>query len=148
MNDPVSKSSLQPFERYRGIKMLIRFKAIFLLVLGIAFLSACATQSGGGKGGSCNANGGSAWDCVTPLTNEGSCSTGGFESVVSNFHNSKSVIVKIETSQRPVAVGSIYPKRDTYNLKPGESKTVGCSRGQLGQRWLYYHEVVEARFGQ
>ncbi len=138
--------------------MLTRLKAVFFLVLGVAFLSACATQTGGGaevggavvggKGGSCTANGGSAWDCVTPLTTSGSCSTGGSESEVINAHNSKSVIVKIETSQRPVAVGSIYPKRDTYNLKPGESKVVGCSRGPLGQRWLYYFDVVEARFGQ
>ncbi len=134
---------------------------LFLLILlaGFVFYGCAETQGtvqgdlGGGvmgQGGSsnnaCNASGAPAWKCVTPLEAGGGCNTGGVESVIMNDHQAKTIVAKVRTTMRPDAVGSKYPRTDAYTLKPGESKVVGCSRGTIGGRWLFYFDVTSSKF--
>ena len=131
----------------------------FMLILLVA-LSACATDGavtpgydvgGGGvqsdkaTGNTCGASGAPAWSCAS-LSSGGGCYAGGYEQVVSNDHKTRTVTAKVLVEQRPVAVGSNYPKTESHTLKPGESKVIGCSRGDVGGRFLFFFNITSAKY--
>ena len=122
-----------------------------LLVFSLAACATTGTSTGGGSAVKAETNpsceGGSALACVRTLETGDGCFSGGVESHVVNDSSSKTVSVKVATTMRPNAVGGKYPRTDTYELKPGESKYVGCSRsGEMAGRWLFYFNVTSAKF--
>lgn len=116
------------------------FKIIFPIFLTVV-LSSCASVD--------TSSSGSALSYVKPLINNGSCGNGkGLYNKVKNSHDSKVVVVTIETDVSPDP-NNWYPSQRNFNLKPAQLRILGCSivdEGAGKEDSLVSHRIVKARF--
>ena len=116
------------------------FKIISPIFLVVAF-SSCASVD--------TSSTGDALSFVKPLIKNGSCGNGkGLYNKVKNSHDSKIVVVTIETDISPDP-NSWYPSQRDFNLKPNQLRILGCSivdEGAGKADSLVSHRIVNARF--
>jgi hypothetical protein len=118
----------------------VGFKTIFFIFLMILF-SSCASVDTSSMGNTLS--------YVKPLIKNGSCSNGkGLYSKIKNSHDSKVVIVTIETDVSPDP-NNWYPSQRDFHLKPGQLRILGCSTVDEGAGKadsLVSHRIINARF--
>jgi hypothetical protein len=116
------------------------FKIIFSIFLVIAF-SSCASVD--------TSSTGEALSYVKPLIKKGSCGNGkGLYNKIKNSHDSKVVVVTIETDMTPDP-NNWYPSQRDFNLKPNQLRILGCSvvdEGAGKADSLVSHRIVNTRF--
>ena len=116
------------------------FKIISPIFLVVAF-SSCASVD--------TSSSGNALSYVKPLIKNGSCGNGkGLYNKIKNSHDSKIVVVSIETDMSPDP-NSWYPSQRDFNLKPNQLRILGCSivdEGAGKADSLVSHRIVSARF--
>jgi hypothetical protein len=116
------------------------FKIISPIFLVVAF-SSCASVD--------TSSSGNALSYVKPLIKNGSCGNGkGLYNKIKNSHDSKIVVVTIETDMSPDP-NDWYPSQRDFNLKPNQLRILGCSivdEGAGKTDSLVSHRIVNARF--
>ena len=116
------------------------FKIISPIFLVVAF-SSCASVD--------TSSSGNALSYVKPLIKKGSCGNGkGLYNKIKNSHDSKIVVVTIETDMSPDP-NDWYPSQRDFNLKPNQLRILGCSivdEGAGKTDSLVSHRIVNARF--
>lgn len=92
---------------------------------------------------------GNALTYVEPLIQNGVCGNGkGLYNKVKNSHDSKNVVVTIETDMSPDP-NNWYPSQRDFNLKPRQIRILGCSivdEGSNKKDSHVFHKIVNARF--
>ena len=125
---------------YRANLTKSGIKIIFSIFLVVAF-SSCASVD--------TSSTGDALSFVKPLIKNGSCGNGkGLYNKIKNSHDSKIVVVTIETDISPDP-NSWYPSQRDFNLKPNQLRILGCSivdEGAGKADSLVSHRIVSARF--
>ncbi len=116
------------------------FRIISPIFLAVVF-SSCASVD--------TSSSGTALSYVKPLIKNGPCGNGkGLYNKVKNSHDSKIVVVTIETDMSPDP-NNWYPSQRDFNLKPDQLRILGCSIVDEGSRKVdsrVSHRIVNARF--
>ncbi len=114
---------------------------IFLSIFLVIALSSCASVD--------TSSSESALSYVNPLMKSGSCGNGkGLYNKIKNSHETKIVVVTIETDMSPDP-NNWYPSQRNFNLKPNQLRILGCSivdegAGKADSR--VSHKIINARF--
>ena len=129
---------------YRANLTKSGIKIIFSIFLVVA-LSSCASVDTS----SSTSSSGNALSYVKPLIKNGPCGNGkGLYNKIKNSHDSKIVVVTIETDISPDP-NSWYPSQRDFNLKPNQLRILGCSvvdEGAGKADSLVSHRIVNTRF--
>ena len=116
------------------------FRIIFPIFLAVV-ISSCASVD--------SSSSGTALSYVKPLIKSDSCGNGkGLYNKVKNSHDSKVVVVTIETDVSPDP-NNWYPSQRDFNLNPDQLRILGCSivdEGAGKADSLVSHRIVNARF--
>ena len=125
---------------YRANLTKAGIQIIFSIFL-VAALSSCASVD--------TSSSGNALSYVKPLIKNGPCGNGkGLYNKIKNSHDSKIVVVTIETDMSPDP-NNWYPSQRDFHLKPGQLRILGCSTVDEGAGKadsLVSHRIVSARF--